>query len=240
MDFVSTNQTDEDYKREWKDECGVRYSKDKKKLLAISDYRLTDYTVREGTEIICDNAFAFASSLQSIVIPKSVTAIGYHAFARCKELKSITIPDSVISIGDGAFDNCSQLESIIIPDSVMELKGNPFAKCHATIINRSKYFTLFEGNLYTSDRKRLIAYLSNSDCFTVPDSVNCISERAFQNCATLRSVTIPNSVTSIGDFAFDNCSSLQSVNIPDSVNSIGEYNQEIKGETNVEIISVIA
>ena len=34
--------------------------------------------------------------------------------------------------------------------------------------------------------------------------------------------------------------SIASVTIPDSVTSIGEYNQEIKGETNVEIIPVSA
>ena len=56
----------------------------------------------------------------------------------------------------------------------------------------------------------------------------------------LTSITIPNSVTSIGVFAFSGCTSLATITIPNSVTSIGEYNQEIKGETNVEIIPVIA
>ncbi len=46
-------------------------------------------------------------------------------------------------------------------------------------------------------------------------------------------------VTSIGERAFQG-SGLTSVTIPNSVTTIGEYNQEIKGETNVEIIPVIA
>ena len=46
--------------------------------------------------------------------------------------------------------------------------------------------------------------------------------------------------TSIGESAFFGCTILTSVTIPNSVTSIGEYNQEIKGETNVEIIPVSA
>lgn len=47
------------------------------------------------------------------------------------------------------------------------------------------------------------------------------------------------SVSSIGSEAFKG-RRVTSVTIPSSVTSIGEYNQEIKGETNVEIIPVIA
>ena len=47
-------------------------------------------------------------------------------------------------------------------------------------------------------------------------------------------------VTSIEGFAFSSCSGLTSIVIPNGVVTIGEYNQEIKGETNVEIIPLSA
>ena len=290
IEIISTEVTEVDKKDAWTDEFGVRYSKDGKKLLESTDQGLTNYTIRQGTRSICDEAFwhceslhsvtipdsvtsigdrafrdcwslhsvtipdsvtsiggsafegcysfqsvtipdsvasigdhAFEScrSLQSVTIPHSVTSIGDSAFCGCKSLKSVTIPDSVTSIDDSAFGFCGSLNSVTIPESVINIKGNPFPACPARVINHSNHFTIFEGNLYTSERRKLISYLSKGENFTIPDSVASIGDHAFESCRSLQSVTIPDSVTSIGDSAFDDCTSLQSITIPDSVTSIG-------------------
>ena len=72
------------------------------------------------------------------------------------------------------------------------------------------------------------------------EGVTSVGYYAFFRCSGLTSIEIPNSVTSIRNDAFCGCSGLTSIEIPNSVTSIGEYNQEIKGETNVEIIPVSA
>ena len=244
IEIISTKVTEEDKKNAWTDEFGVKYSKDGKKLLRSTNRNLTNYTIKKGTRSICNYAFSWCTSLQSVTIPDSVTSIGDHAFEDCsslqsvtipdsvtsigdsaflwcKSLQSVTIPDSVTSIGDSAFSNCSSLQSVTIPDSVTIIKGNPFVNCPARVINRSNHFTIFEGNLYTTDKRKLISYLSKGENFIIPDSVTSIGNSAFENCSSLQSVTISDSVTSIGDCAFLDCSSLQSVTIPDSVTSIG-------------------
>ena len=246
IEIISTKVTEEDKKNAWTDEFGVKYSKDGKKLLKSTNRCIKNYTIKKGTRSICNYAFSWCkslqsvtipdsvtsigdlafedcSSLQSVTIPDSVTSIGDSAFSWCKSLQSVTIPDSVTSIGDSAFSCCSSLQSVTIPDSVTIIKENPFVNCPARVINRSNHFTIFEGNLYTTDKRKLISYLSKGENFIIPNSVTSIGNSAFKNCSSLQSVTISDSVTSIGDWAFSDCSSLQSVTIPDSVTRIGNW-----------------
>ena len=182
---------------------------------------LQSVTIPDSVTSIGRRAFSKCSSLQSVTIPDSVTSIGRWVFLKCSSLQSVTIPDSVTSIGAGAFSGCSSLHSFTIPDSVTSINGNPFFGCPARIINYSKHFVIVENNLYTSDKRKLISYLSKENHFIIPDSVTSIGAMAFFACSSLQSVAIPGSVTSIGTGAFTWCSSLQSVTIPGSVTSIG-------------------
>lgn len=68
----------------------------------------------------------------------------------------------------------------------------------------------------------LLNYSGDEEDLVIPDNVVNISDYAFSNCSTIRSVTIPNSVTSINLHAFSGCDNLTSVTIGDSVTSIGQ------------------
>lgn len=129
-EVLSTEATEEDLKDAIKDEYGVKYSRDGKKLLkASSSFRENEYVVREGTEVICNGTFSSCKSLQSITIPNSVTSIGDGAFWLCESLQSITIPNSVTSIGDKAFSGCESLQSVTIPNSVKSIGYRAFFRC---------------------------------------------------------------------------------------------------------------
>ena len=52
---------------------------------------------------------------------------------------------------------------------------------------------------------------------SLPDSLESISNEAFENCKALKSIRIPDSVSYIGYSAFSDCSSLTSIVIPDGV-----------------------
>ena len=97
--------------------------------------------------------------ITKIVIPDSVTSIGYEAFDGCDNLTNVTIPDSVKSIGDYAFYNCYNLTSVTIPDSVTNIGDYVFFGCSC---------------------------LTN---VTIPDSVTSIGSWAFYNCNGLINLT---------------------------------------------------
>ena len=143
------------------------------------------------------------TTLRSVVIPESVTSIGFKTFNYCSSLTSITIPESVTSINSYAFSGCDKLSQIILsPDN--------------------KFLRIVNGALIDIRRKELLVLPKNtSGSYSIPKGVTSIGSSAFSGCSSLTSVTIPDSVTSIDFNAFSGCSSLTSVTIPDSVTTIG-------------------
>ena len=66
-----------------------------------------------------------------LVIPSSVTTIGWYAFDGCTSLTSVEIPSSVTSIGGYAFRGCTSLASVTIGTGVSEIGSSAFFGCDA-------------------------------------------------------------------------------------------------------------
>ena len=242
---LSTTPTEEELKEALVDEWGVEYSKDGRKLLKVPRELSGAYSVKEGTRIICDNAFTWCRSLSDIVIPDSVTSIGIGAFFNCSSLSNIVIPDSVTSIGGAAFFICGSLSSIVIPDSVTSIGDSVFRGCSSLseIVIPDSVTSIGIGAFggcaslqYLSIPKSVIC-LNGNPFYNMNGKLECLSPNfiyeddvlfnkdksiiiSFRN-QSVESYVIPSSVTSIGNSAFSCCSSLSEIVIPSSVNSIG-------------------
>lgn len=171
----STKVTREDLENAVKDEFGVKYSKDWKRLLKAPKNLKGHYSIREGVKVIGNYAFELCRSINRIDIPDSVTNIGNNAFYGCRSLTNIKIPNCVTNIEDNVFAYCRSLSNIIIPDCVINIGEGAFRNCNSLI------------------------------SIKIPVCVTNIGNSAFWCCKSLTCVNIPNSVTTIGMGAFIFC-----------------------------------
>ena len=166
-------------------------------LYDVTDTSVTSFEIMAQTKIIYDGAFSGCSGLTSIVIPDSVTSIGYAAFEGCSGLTSVTIGSGVTSIGDYAFRGCDGLTSLTIP---------------------------FVGEKADGSGETHFGYIFGaSDCYGnddyVPESLKeviitggeSIADNAFEGCTSLTTITIPGTVTKLGDDVFEGCTSLEKI-----------------------------
>ena len=195
---ISTKVTDQDRAEGVLDEWGVLYSKDGLRLLK-GNKSLTVYTVREGTRVICDEAFYYCTSLKTLNLPAGLTSIGDAAFRLCTSLAALTLPAGLTSIGANPFRGCDKLK----------------------LSNHSSHFKIQDDLLLSSDGSQLISYMGKGSSVTIPDCVRSIGDSAFSECNSLAALNLPDGLTSIGNNAFSECKSLETLNLPDGVKSIG-------------------
>lgn len=123
-----TNVTDEDKEQAIKDSYGVSYSPDGMRLIEVKR-NLTTYKIKEGTRVICDEAFWGCGSLTTLHLPDSLTTIGNWAFCSCGSLATLHLPDSLTTIGNRAFNKCNSLTALLLPACVTAIGSNPFVGC---------------------------------------------------------------------------------------------------------------
>ena len=245
-DSLSTKATDLDVVNGNEDEFGVIYSMDGKKLLRCNNPRLEHYSIKNGTEAICDYAFSNVAYLRHIDIPNSIIKIGNGAFRNCFSLTNIVIPKHVKTIGYMAFDSCNSLNEIYLPNSVTRIGYGAFSNCYRLKdVVLPKYIRsigqetpgyvtpgVFEHcpsieSIIIPKYVKHIASWTFNDCeslyeITIPNSIKEIRPDTFSGCKSLHQIIIPDSVERIGDAAFMDCRSMKQLTIPDSVNSIGD------------------
>lgn len=81
----------------------------------------------EGYTVVALDDSAFQNSeVKAVVLPATVTTVGWFAFSGCFELELVTLPASVSKINYGAFDNCPNLTLLCPADSYAEAYAMSF------------------------------------------------------------------------------------------------------------------
>ena len=108
---------------------GVLFDKNKTLLIQYPLAVGGSYTIPGTVANLAENAFSRALTLTSIVIPDSVTNIGYRNFNECVSRSRVTIGNHDRNIASQAFYHCPALTTVVIPASVTNIGSYAFSNC---------------------------------------------------------------------------------------------------------------
>lgn len=232
----------------------VLYSLNGKRLERVSSGYGNHLAIKEGTEVICNEAFFSAYDLGMIEIPASLTKIGRRPFKDARSIHRIYVSpqnNRFISVDGVLIDKISNELIASFP-----LHYKTHYKIPDNIV------TINEAAFYLNEN---LKYLS------IPESVAHIGIDAFTWCTNLKYVElspsnpnysfkdgaiyskdfkkllhvipgydikvfeIPDTVTYIGATAFSTCKNIKKINIPESVVEIGDRAFSSSGIQEIEI-----
>ena len=160
-------------------------------------------TVAEiGNEVFADN-----TNIGRLVIPDSVTRLGYRMCSGCTALREVRLPAGLTVIPDEAFDGCSSLQTVNFPGTLKEIRSDAFCGTALTEFVAPDSLTDIWGYAFKD-----CAGLAKVDLKNVRD----LGSGAFQNCTALQSVRLADKMTGLSDHIFDGCASLAEIDMPDN------------------------
>ena len=199
-----------------------------------------DFSACTKLNRIYNGAFAWCTGLTQLMLPESLTEIGYNAFEDCN-LKEVKLTKNLTKIDTEAFKNCP-IETLYINSDINSNESNKVEWLNEDSI-RANLKTLklesgitvipngaFKGctgltSVDFSNCKKLTQIDGFSNCtgltsITLPENLTHIGYSAFQGCIGLTSVDFSNckKLTQIG--GFPNCTGLTSITLPENLTEI--------------------
>lgn len=174
-------------------ENGVIYNRYRTEIIGcFNGTKAECITLPDGLKSINRNAFWNCKGIEKIIIPRSVTRIGYNPFAGCENLiidgenGNFIFKDGFVYDKDGSHLLCATDRAVgrncRIPDNVTHINRGVFSGCVS---------------------------LEKIDF----NKVTYIDKSSFTNCISLTELYIPDAVTYIGEWAFAYCINLKKTSI---------------------------
>ncbi|MBR2154041.1 MAG: leucine-rich repeat domain-containing protein [Bacteroidaceae bacterium] len=192
-----------------RDEHGVIYSLDGKRLLEGSHCDCKTYRIKEGTEFVCNGAFS--------------TGLWEGFFNRQKKtLEKVILPSTLIYFPSSAVSEGCVIESLspnycIINELLIDTRKKCVVKCLNCYIQKIEIYEPIE-----EIGEYAFVNCSVLQSVSLPRSIRRIGESAFRHCEMLCSINLPDSIETISASAFFNCKVLHINHLPKNLSHIGD------------------
>lgn len=175
-----------------RDEHGVIYSLDGKRLLEGRSCDCKTYRIKEGTEFVCNGAFT-PNTLEDLFLKNK------------KTLEKIILPSTLLYFPTSAISEGVAMESLspnysIINELLIDTRKKCVVKCLNRYIQKIEIYEPIE-----EIGEYAFAHCSVLQSVSLPKSMRRIGENAFYNCELLFSINLPDSIDTISASAFDGC-----------------------------------
>lgn len=175
-------------------------------------------------------AFAYCSSLNTVVFNEAVDAIDYAAFYNCSALREVVFNSTVRVIGDYAFYGCTSLTSFRIPDGLEELGSLSFAGC------TSLRYVIFGKDAVLSKVNMLPFYnCSSLTALLVEDGAKYLSTAVYSSSGSAYYVLFDKGMTTLKLLPTAISGGIQ---MPSTVTKIGDYAASGSGLTSITLNNV--
>lgn len=193
----------------FRDEHGIIYSLDGKRLLDGGHCNCKTYRIKEGTEFVCKDAFS-PNTWENLF------------FKNKKTLEKIILPSTLLYFPTSAVSEGCTIESLspnysIINELLIDTRNKCVVKCLNRYIQKIEIYEPIE-----EIGEYAFANCSVLQSVSLPKSIRRIGEKAFYNCELLFSINLPDSIDTISADAFFCCKALHINHLPKHLSHIGD------------------
>lgn len=184
------------------------YSADGKTLVVAGNKNTKTVIIADGTEVVANNAFDFATGVVSISAPATLKTVKANALDVTAWYKNNT---GALYVGKVLYKVKGVMPELVVNDGTIAIADNAVANPGVkSVVLPASLTYIGNGAFATSAINKIV----------VPSKVTYIGSDAFKNVATLKSVKLSKALETLGNAAFSGCSALTSIAIPAGVKLI--------------------
>ena len=219
---------------------GCSGSKIPKSAKAIADQAfynmgITEILMPNGIVSIGKQAFGMNETLTALVLSESLETLSDLAFYRCSALESVYLPKTLTAIGLAPFRGCTALTRLTVA------QDNPAYRVESLCLIEKETDRLVQG-LKDSTIPASVKVIGKGafsmipvEALTLPDGCLTVEAEAFANAYALRELLLPATLAEVHKTAFNHASALQNIHYEGSEEA---FNALMEGVTLPEKVTV--